>query len=62
MEMNFPARIEMGDGYYRVRVGNFTTIDEASNLERRLKMRTLSILTEKYFQIASIKMNAQIYL
>ena len=37
MEMNFPARIEMGDGYYRVRVGNFTTIDEASNLERRLK-------------------------
>lgn len=37
MEMDFPARIEMGDGFYRVRVGDFRTIDEAGNLERRLK-------------------------
>lgn len=37
MEMDFPARIERGDGYYRVRVGDFRTIDEASALERRLK-------------------------
>ncbi len=37
MEMDFPARIERGDGYFRVRVGDFRTIDEASNLERRLK-------------------------
>ena len=37
MEMDFPARIERGDGYFRVRVGDFRTIDEASRLERRLK-------------------------
>ena len=37
MEMDFPARIERGDGYYRVRVGDFRTIDEAGQLERRLK-------------------------
>lgn len=37
MEMDFPARIEYGDGYYRVRVGDFRTIDEASRLEQRLK-------------------------
>ena len=37
MEMDFPARIESGDGYFRVRVGDFRTIDEASRLERRLK-------------------------
>lgn len=37
LEMDFPARIEEGDGFYRVRVGNFQTIDDASNLERRLK-------------------------
>ena len=37
MEMDFPARIERGDGYFRVRVGDFRTIDEASSLERRLK-------------------------
>lgn len=37
MEMDFPARIERGDGYFRVRVGDFRTIDEASGLERRLK-------------------------
>lgn len=36
-EMDFPARIERGDGYFRVRVGDFKTIDEASRLERRLK-------------------------
>ena len=37
MEMDFPARIEQGDGYYRVRVGDFNTVDDASNMERRLK-------------------------
>lgn len=37
MEMDFPARIERDDGYFRVRVGDFRTIDEASSLERRLK-------------------------
>ena len=37
MEMDFPARIERGDGYFRVRVGDFGTVDEASGLERRLK-------------------------
>ncbi len=37
MELDFPARIEQGDGFYRVRVGDFRTIDEASKLEQRLK-------------------------
>lgn len=37
MELDFPARIEQGDGFFRVLVGNFTTIDEASQLEQRLK-------------------------
>ena len=35
--MDFPARIERGDGYYRVRVGEYETIDEASRMEQRLK-------------------------
>ena len=35
--MEFPARIEMGDGYYRVRVGNFGTLNEATAMEQRLK-------------------------
>ena len=37
LEMDFPARIEMGDGYYRVRVGNFGTLNEATAMEQRLK-------------------------
>ena len=37
LEMDYPARIDSGDGFYRVRVGDFRTIDEASNLEQRLK-------------------------
>ena len=37
MEMDFPARIEMGDGFYRVRVGEFNTVDEAGRMEQRLK-------------------------
>lgn len=37
MEMDFPARIERGDGFFRVRVGDFRTIDEAGRLEQRLK-------------------------
>ena len=37
MEMDFPARIERGDSYFRVRVGDLRTIDEASSLVRRLK-------------------------
>ena len=36
-EMDFPARIEMGDGYYRVRVGNFDSLNEATAMEQRLK-------------------------
>lgn len=36
-EMEFPARIEMGDGYYRVKVGDFETLNEATNMEQRLK-------------------------
>lgn len=36
-EMEFPARIEAGDGYYRVRVGNYGSINEAAMMEQRLK-------------------------
>lgn len=37
LEMNFPARIEYDDGYFRVQVGDFATLDDATNLEQRLK-------------------------
>lgn len=37
MEMDFPARIEQTDGFYRVLVGDFRTLDEAGRLEQRLK-------------------------
>ena len=36
-EMEFPARIERGDGYYRVQVGNYATLSEAIAMEQRLK-------------------------
>lgn len=36
-EMEFPARIEAGDGYYRVRVGNYGSLNEAVMMEQRLK-------------------------
>jgi N-acetylmuramoyl-L-alanine amidase len=37
-EQDFPAEIEEGDGYFRVRVGTFDSLDEASSMERRLRM------------------------
>lgn len=36
-EMDFPARIERGDGYYRVRVGEFDDLEDAIAMEQRLK-------------------------
>lgn len=36
-EMEFQARIERGDGFYRVRVGEFETLQEATRMEQRLK-------------------------
>ncbi len=36
-ELDFPARIERGDGFYRVRVGDFRTLDDAGKMEQRLK-------------------------
>ena len=36
-EMDFPARIEMGDGFYRVRVGTYGSLNEAVMMEQRLK-------------------------
>ncbi len=36
-EMDFPARIERGDDYYRVRVGEFDDLEDAALMERRLK-------------------------
>ena len=36
-EMEFPARIEAGDGYYRVQVGNYGSLNEAAMMEQRLK-------------------------
>lgn len=37
LEQDFPAAIEEGDGYFRVRVGSFHTLDEATEMEQRLK-------------------------
>lgn len=37
MEMDFPARVEDSGGFFRVMVGNFGTLDEASAMEQRLK-------------------------
>ena len=37
LRMRFPARIERGDGYYRVRVGEFDSLEEAIDMEQRLK-------------------------
>ena len=36
-EMGFPVRIERGDGFYRVRIGEFETLEEAIRMEQRLK-------------------------
>ena len=37
MEMDFPARIERGEGFYRVRVGAYRDLNEAIRMEQRLK-------------------------
>lgn len=36
-EMEFPARIEMGNGFYRVQIGDFETLNQAAVMEQRLK-------------------------
>lgn len=36
-EMDFPARVEQSNGFFRVMVGNYGTLDEASAMEQRLK-------------------------
>lgn len=37
LEMDFPARISEGNGYFRVRVGNFNMLEDASAMEQRLR-------------------------
>lgn len=37
LEMDFPAQIEEGDGFFRVRVGNFENLDAATTMEQRLR-------------------------
>lgn len=37
MEMDYPVRMEEGEGLYRVRVGEFPNLDEAGRMEQRLK-------------------------
>lgn len=37
MEQDFPAYINDSNGFFRVQVGNYGTLQEASNMERRLK-------------------------
>ena len=37
MEMDFPARVERGEGFYRVRVGKYEDLEDAIRMERRLK-------------------------
>lgn len=47
LEQDFPAQLEESDGYYRVRVGEFQTLDEAANMERRLKQAGYSTVIVK---------------
>ena len=37
LEQDFPAVTSQGDGLYRVTVGTYPTLDEAAEMERRLK-------------------------
>ena len=37
LEQDFPAYIDDSDGFLRVQVGNFDSLDEAADMERRLK-------------------------
>lgn len=37
MEQDYPAYIEEGNGYIRVQVGDYTDLNEAAEMERRLK-------------------------
>lgn len=37
LSQNYPAFIAEGNGYYRVQVGNFDTLEEAHMMERRLR-------------------------
>lgn len=37
LEMDFPAQIEEGDGYFRVRVGHFDQLEDATAMEQRLR-------------------------
>lgn len=37
LEMEYPVRMEEGEGLYRVRVGEFPNLDEAGRMEQRLK-------------------------
>ncbi len=37
MEMEYPVRMEESEGLYRVRVGEFSNLDEAGRMEQRLK-------------------------
>lgn len=37
LEMDFPARIDERDGFFRVRVGNFSSLDDATAMEQRLR-------------------------
>lgn len=37
LEQDYPASIADSDGFFRVQVGNFTTLDDATAMEQRLK-------------------------
>lgn len=37
LEQDFPASIEESDGFFRVHVGNYVTLDDATAMEQRLK-------------------------
>ena len=37
LELDYPAFISEGNGYFRVQVGNFGTLQEATEMERRLR-------------------------
>jgi N-acetylmuramoyl-L-alanine amidase len=37
LEQDFPAAISEGDGLFRVRVGQYANLDDASEMEQRLR-------------------------
>ena len=58
--MDFPARVEQSNGFFRVMVGNYGTLDEATAMEQRIKK---SWISDGYRDIIEIhKNNMEVYM